>query len=142
MRCAASFRTTNAPSATLPGGSLYAIAGVPLRVFEISVFNTTTTACSLQIVRLTSAGTVGAAITETPFDPERTNQATAFNSHTGAPTLGGVIRSFPIGAAIGAGAVFTFDAEPIRIAAGTANGIGVVAVGTGQILDVNFDWDE
>lgn len=144
MRVAAGFRTTNAPTSTLPAGSLYAIANVPLRVYEISVFNTTVTACSLQIVRLTSAGTPGAGITEAPFDTEYSAfQGTAFNSHTSTPpSLGAVIRAFPIGAAIGAGAIFTFDAEPLRIPPGTANGIGIISVGTGQIVDVNFDWDE
>lgn len=143
MRVAAAFRTTNAPTSTLPGGSLYAIANAPLRVYEIGVFNTTAVACSLQIVRLASAGTQGAAITEAPFDTEHTQLATAFNSHTSTgPTLGAVIRAFPLGAAIGAGAVFTFDAEPIRIPQGTGNGIGIIAVGTGQVVDLYFDWDE
>jgi hypothetical protein len=143
MRHTAAFRTTAAPTATNPGGSLYAIANVPLRVVEIGVFNTTVTACGLQIVRLTTAGTQGAGITEAPFDTDRTPQGTAFNSHTSTgPTLGGVIRAFSIGAAIGAGAIFTFDSEPVRIPQGTGNGIGVISVGTGQILDLYFDWDE
>lgn len=144
MRVAAAFRTTSAPTSTLPGGSLYAIANVPLRVYEIGVFNTTATAASLQIVRLTTAGTQGAAITEGPFDTDYSAfQGTAFNTHTGTPpSLGAVIRAFSVGAAIGAGAIFTFDAEPLRIPPGTANGIGIISVGTGQVLDCYFDWDE
>ena len=144
MRVTAAFRMTSAPTTTLPGGSLYAIANKPLRLYEVGIFNTTTTACSLTLVRLTTAGTPGTGITEGPFDTDLTHSGTAFQAHSSTPpSLGAAIRVFPLGAAIGAGAVFTFDAEPVRIGQGTANGIGLISTtGTAQICDVYFDWDE
>lgn len=143
-RCSVEGRTTNAPTATLPGASLYAIANVPLKVVEVGVFNTTATACMANLYRLGSAGTQGAGLTENAFDSDYTVLGTAFQSHTGSvPTLGtGIVRA-SLGAAVGAGMVWTFDAEPLRIAQGTGNGIGIMCLtGTGQILDFYFIWDE
>ena len=83
-------RTTNAPTATLPGASLYATAAIAPRVREIGVFNTTATACMVNLCYLTTAGTQGAGLTETKWDTDTaTAVATGFQSHTGTPpTLG------------------------------------------------------
>lgn len=138
-------RTTNAPTATLPGASLYAIAGIAPQIVEIGVFNTTATACMVNVCYLTTAGTQGTGLTETKLRADTaTASATAFQSHTGTPpTLGNEIVRASLGAAIGAGMVWTFDAEPITIPAGTANGVGLLCLtGTGQILDAYFVWQE
>lgn len=144
MRCTAAFRMTTAPTTTLPGASLYAIANRPLRLFEIGIFNTTVTACSLTVCRLTTAGTHSTTVTASAFEPGKTVDGVASQAHTSTPpSLGANIRVVPIGAAIGAGAIFTWDAEGIDIDAGTANGIGIISTtGTAQICDVYFDWDE
>lgn len=144
-RYSAGFRTTNAPTATLPGGSIYATAACAPRVREIGVFNTTATACMVNLAYLTSAGTQGANIQETKWDPDTaTAVATVVNSHTSTPpTLGNELLRASLGAAIGAGMVWTFDNEPIRVPVGTANGLGVLCLtGTGQICDVYIVWDE
>jgi len=146
-RFSVSARTTNAPTTTLPGASLYAIANVNLRVKEIGVFNTTATACAISINRLDSAGTQGSGLTEGYIaDPGSgvTIYGTGFQSHTSTPpTLGEELVRVSLGAAVGAGMVWTFDDEPILIPAGTANGIGIMAAtGTGQILDFYIIWEE
>lgn len=140
-----SARTTNAPTTTLPGVSVYATAACAPRIREIGVFNTTTTACAIMVARLTSAGTQGTGITRSKWDADTASAvATAFQSHTSTPpTLSDEIVRASLGAAIGAGMVWTFDADPIRIAAATTNGIGILAAtGTGQICDVYIVWDE
>jgi hypothetical protein len=48
-----------------------------------------------------------------------------------------------LGAAIGAGVIWTFGDQGIRIPTGTANGVGVVVEnGTGQACQVYMVWDE
>src|SRR5262245_38605461 len=144
-RFSASFRTTNAPTSTLPGGSLYAAGTVALNVVEVHIFNSTATACSIGLIRLTSAGTQGSGVTAAKFDSDSTSTGTAKQSHTSTgPTITDEIARADLGAAIGSNMIWTFDAKPIRVAPATSNGIGLIAVAgvTGQILDVVFVWDE
>jgi hypothetical protein len=139
--------TTGAGSTTLPIGSVYAAAGSGFILREVGVFNTTTTAVvlGLKLVRLTSAGTQGAGVTANVFSGySPAAAATAKQTHTGAPTLGADIAQMPAGAAIGAGTILTFYGETsgLVVLAGTANGIGILPLGTGQICTVTFIWDE
>jgi len=143
-RFVVSARSTGAGSATLPAMSLYAAATQGFKLREVAVFNSTATGAAMQLVRLTTTGTVGAALTEGEFD-EAFGPAplcTGVNTHTVGPTLGQVLYTFPVGAAIGAGMILTFYDDPIVCQVGTANGIGVITTGTGQIVDVTFIWDE
>ena len=55
--------TTSAGSTTLPIAALVGGTGAFIRVYEIGVFNTTTTAVGLQMVRLSTAGTPGSSAT-------------------------------------------------------------------------------
>ena len=72
--------------------------------------------------------------------------ATGFAGHTVAATMvsGANIRQAMLGAAVGSGVIWTFGDTGLLIAAGTANGIGVICPSgfTGQIVDYNIDWDE
>lgn len=139
--------TTGAGSTTLPIISLYASAAGRLIVREVGVFNTTTTAVvlGLKLVRLSTTGTQGAAITVNKFN---TDDATATGNprttHTVAPTLAGDIAAMPVGAAIGAGTILTFYGENngIQIASGTGNGVGIIPLGTGQVCTAYMIWDE
>lgn len=143
-RFSASARATGVGSATLPFASLYAIASRRLLLREVHVFNTTTTAVSVVLSRFTTAGTPGAAIPVAQEDNESPAAVgTPFQAHSSTPpTLGGELRRVGIGAAIGAGVMWTFDEAGGRIPPGTANGVGLHVVGTGQICDVVFVWDE
>lgn len=145
-RFGVSDRMTAAPTAVLPGASLYAPAGSGLRVREIGVFNSTATACVVSVRRLSTAATQGAALTEFEYDEGGSPVlGTAFAAHTaGTPTIvAGPVRYGAIGAAIGAGYVWTFGENGLIIPLGTGNGIGFLCpTGTGQILDFYIDWDE
>lgn len=127
--------------------SVYAIAGGGFTLREAGVFNTTTTAARYALVRLTAAGTPGAAITEAKFgtDEQPTPTMTAFLGHTADATLGAFIAVMPLGAAVGAGTILTFYGEGngIQVPAGTGNGIGIILLaGTGQVCDAYMIWDE
>ena len=134
-------------STTLPHGTLYAPAGNGLILREVGIFNTGTTAMRYKLVRLTTAGTVGTALTENKFwadGPVPTG--TAYLNSTGtAPTLGTDIAAMPVGAAAGAGTILTFYGEGngIYIPTGVANGVGLLqVVGAAFSVDFYFIWDE
>lgn len=144
-RYSAGVRTAGAGSTTLPIISLYAGASIAGRIREIGVFNTTTSALALALRRLTTAGTQGTGLTEAPHEPTApAASCSAFDTHTANPTLGDDLGyRASLGAAIGAGVIWTFGDAGLLIPVGTGNGIGViVATGTGQICDAYIVWDE
>lgn len=144
-RFSGGFRTGTAGSTTLPAASLYAVANCRPVVYEIGAFNTTATSCAIAVRRATTAGGTHTAREEIPMDDTtRTALATLFDSDTGTtPTLTtGNIRTASLGAAIGSGVIWTFP-RGIEIPDGTGNGIVIIPLtGTGQILDIYFEWEE
>ncbi len=139
---------TGAGSTTLPIISLYSASGSNRGlVVEIGVFNTTAVAVALKIVRLTNVGTQGAGLTEALYEfGGRAATLTAFTTHSGDPTSGAIDMGYNVvlGAAIGAGVIWTFGDGGIQIPANdSTEGIGViVATGTGQVCDAYIVWDE
>lgn len=135
--------TTGAGSTTLPVISLYGIANVGASIFEIGLTNTTATSVGLKIVRLSTAGTSSAITAFLKFDPNSAaSQATPRGTHSVAPTITESGYFQRLGAAIGAGVIWTFGGSGLTITAGTANGIGVIPTGTGQVLDAYIVWEE
>ena len=136
---------SSAGSTTLPLASLYAAAAVGAKLREIGVFNTTSTALDVKLVRLTTTGTQGSGLTEGKHDPESASAScTAFTTHSGNPTLGDDLGyRASLGAAVGAGVIWTFGDQGLRVPVGTANGIGVIIEnGTGQPCQITLVWDE
>jgi hypothetical protein len=137
---------TTAGSTTLPVISLYGGTTVRPRIREIHLFNTTATAVFLKVVRVSTTGTVGTALTEMSMvseDPAAI--ATAFNTHSVAPTITtGDLWRGSLGAAIGSGVILTFPDPGGLVIPPTANaGIAVVvSTGTGQAVDATIIWDE
>jgi hypothetical protein len=147
MRASAVAAGAIAGTVLRPSMSVYAVAGRGFVLREAGIFNTTTTAARYALVRLTAAGTPGAAITEAKFgtDEQEAPVMTAFLGHTADATLGAFIAAMPIGAAIGAGTILTFYGEGngIQVPAGTGNGVGIILLaGTGQVSDLYMIWDE
>ena len=139
---------TGAGSTILPMMTLWSSVNAQPNIREIGLFNTTTTAVDVKLSRLSSGpGTVGAGLSETPIDnPLAVAGSMAFTTHT-AGTITQVDAGYraSIGAAVGAGIIWTFGAEGFEIipAAGTVNGIGIVVEnGTGQALQAYIVWDE
>lgn len=142
-RCSVGGRTSAVPTAAR-GPSLYATASSgSLYVVEIQAFNTTSTACALSIGIATSTGTQGAGLTEVnESDQTHAILGTGFNTHTADATLVNT-RYSSLGAAIGAGVIWTFAAPGLHIPEGAANGVVITChTGTGQHLDFSFLWDE
>jgi hypothetical protein len=124
--------------------SVFAIASRTMKLREVGVFNTTATAVAVSLVRFTNATGVGAGLTEVQWDEAGpATNGTGFAGHTADGAVGSAIRQASLPAAIGGGVIWTFGDTGILVAAGTANGIGIICpTGTGQILDYYFDWDE
>ncbi len=136
---------TSAGSTTLPIISLYSAAAVAPKVREIGVFNTTSTAVDVKLTTMTTQGTPGTGLTESKYDQDSAAAScTAFTTHSVAPTLGSDLGyRASLGAAVGAGVIWTFGDSGIRIAVGTANGVGVIVEnGTGQACQAYIVWDE
>lgn len=136
---------TTAGSATLPIISLYASASAGGALREVGLTNTTATEVSLKLTRLSTAGTPGAALQQSAHDCDRRDAACrAFNTHSGGPTLlYDLGYRAMLGAAKGAGVIWTFGDTGIRIPVGTANGVGVIVEnGTGQACQAYLCWDE
>jgi hypothetical protein len=127
-----------------PAISLYNIASRQFKLRELGAFNTTNTACDVLLTRATSAGTQGTALTEAKYDSESADPfSTGFNGHTADAALVDHGYRASLGAAIGAGVIWTFGDTGLKVAAGTANGVGVNPEnGTGQILQAYLVWDE
>ena len=145
-RYSAAGRSTGAGSTLLP---LFAVAGASspdrgCRVREIGIFNTTTTAAAFMVVRLTTAGTPGTALTEIAHSSDApTSSCQVANTYGAGPTLSTALYQATLGAAAGAGVIWTFGDTGIEVPGGTANGLGVaVATGTGQVIDFYIVWDE
>lgn len=137
---------TGAGSTTLPIISLYAAAAVGGKIREIGVFNTTSTAVALSLIRLAATGTQGSGLAEAKHDPASAAAGcTAFTTHSVDPTSGAVDLGYrtSLGVAVGSGIIWTFGDTGLVIPVGTSNGIGViVATGTGQVCDAYIVWDE
>lgn len=142
-RCSVGGRTNAIPT-TLRGPSLYATAASgQLCVREVGVTNTTAVAVAVALGICTAAGTQGSGLTEVnESDPTHTILGTGFQTHTADATLTAT-RHMSLGAAIGAGLIWTFGDNGLIIPEGTANGVCITCpVGTAQHLDFYFCWDE
>jgi len=123
--------------------SVFAIAATGCKIREVGVFNTTTTALAVSLVRFTNATGVGAGLTEVDYDAANVAQCTGFAGHTADGAVGSPFRQASLGAAIGSGVIWTFGDSGLLIPVGTANGFGIITpTGTGQICDYYIDWDE
>ena len=136
---------TTTGSTALPLISLYSGASVAPVIREISVSNTTSTQVQLKLVRLTSQGTPGSGLTEAPHDPNSAaSSCFAFGTHSANPSLGNDLGyRAQLGAAVGAGWVWVFGGDGLRLPTGTANGVGVIVeTGNGQPVQATIVWDE
>lgn len=136
---------TTAGSTTLPVAALVGSASVLARIREIGVFNTTATAVSLKLCRLSTAGTPGATLTAAAMNMDpATAVATLKNTYSStAPTTTDLGFRCVLGAAIGSGFVWTFEDFDLTTLIAANAGVGIlVENGTGQALQVYFKWFE
>jgi hypothetical protein len=143
MRAHAGARTANLITAAR-GPKIAAVANRPFWLVEVGIYNTTDTefACTLQ--RCSAVGTGGTALTEVGADHDTaTVDATAINTPTADDTVtAGEFARATIGAAKGAGTVWTFGKNGLFVPPGATNGIGIyLPSGAAQHFDFYFIWD-
>jgi hypothetical protein len=130
-----------------PCASLMGAAAGGGRVVQISLWNPTTTACQYRICRITTAGTQGADMVENVYSVDSpAASCTPRDSHTATDctVTANAFDVVGLGAAVGSGAILTFGGltNGLVIDKATSSGIGIVPVGTGQLILVGFIWDE
>jgi hypothetical protein len=120
-----------------------ATTAVAPKLREIGLFNTTTTSCVYELVSI-SGGTPGATVTAYAQDlgAAATPIALAKQLWTADGTATKTGYRIVCGAAIGSGAILSFGDNGVRPALSATIGLGLVPVGTGQICEVYFVWDE
>lgn len=110
---------------------------------EVAMFNTTAVACTYRLVNFTG-GTAGAGQVERRHRrnaPAATS--TVFGLWTADATIGeDTGYRMVLGAAVGSGAILTFGDTGLEAELGATSGLGLVPVGTGQICECYFTWDE
>jgi hypothetical protein len=143
-RHSAGATASGAGTSAQPIGSIFSAAGSSFVLREFGIFNTTDTTLAVRLVRLTAQGTPGTGLTEAEHDPNLSPPlCTAFNTHSANATVGDDLGyRAQLGAAKGSGIVWTFGADGIRGVTGTANGVGIVPIGTGQVCEFYLVWDE
>jgi len=110
---------------------------------EIGIFNTTATACTYRLVNFT-AGTAGTGQTERKHRRNApTAVATTFGLWTADATIGeDTGYRIIVGAGAGNGAILTMGDTGLETELGATSGLGLVPIGTGQVCEVYFVWDE
>jgi hypothetical protein len=138
--------TTSAGSTTLPLCALVGGTGSFIRIRTIAVYNTTATACTLVLARLSTAGTPGASATSRLLNSADTTTAVGVlkNTYTStAPTTQELGIRFPLPAAVGGGIIRPFEDFELTIPATANAGIGLLVLsGTGQACEVDITWME
>lgn len=138
--------TAGAGTTTLPSCALIGATTSMIRIRTIAIYNTTATACTFVLARLSTAGTPGASATSRLLNSSDTTTAAGVfkNTYTGtAPTTQELGIRFPLPAAVGGGIIRPFEDFELTIAATAAAGIGfLVLSGTGQACEVDITWQE
>ena len=142
-KCGAAGRGVTNAATTVRGPSLYCSADGGLRLLEVGVFNTTTTGFAVGLGIATALGTVAGALTEyCEDDPGHTVLGIANTSHSADATIAATVRQASIGAAIGAGVIWTFP-DGLYRPEGVGNGVVLTCpTGTAQYFDFYFVWTE
>jgi len=136
---------SGAGTTVFPSGSLYAATGSSFKMRECGISNTTATAAAFCLKTLSTRGTFGAGPTAFAQDDNAPATActTADTHSAGTPISADAGYRAQLGAAVGSAFVWTFGDVGLRVAKGSANGIGIACEnGTSQVIQWYFVWDE
>ncbi|MCA1670404.1 MAG: hypothetical protein LC793_24095 [Thermomicrobia bacterium] len=112
---------------------------------EIGIFNTTATAIPIALIRATGMGvatTSNLGQAEDPAAPASTaNLDSAWSTNITAGAAVTILRRAMIGAGIGNGVIWMWG--PNECVLTNLNSLALInPIGTGQVLDVYFRWDD
>lgn len=142
-RYSSGMTAAGAGTSVRPTLGILATAAMTPILREIMFTNTTATACVYRLVAFTG-GTAGAAQVERRH---RRNAPPALATVFGLWTADATIVEDTgyravIGAGAGNGANITFGDTGLEPDLGSTSGLGLVPIGTGQICEIYYVWDE
>jgi hypothetical protein len=134
--------TTIAGSSVLPVFAILSTATVAPTLREVAVYNTTSTACTYRLVTFTggTAGSTNATRAAAGVPPALCLAKAGWTAS--ATIVADVGPRLRIGAADASAVILGFGGDGIWGDTGATAGIGLIPVGTGQIIEVYFGWDE
>ena len=133
---------TSAAAATNAYADLRTGASNQVRLLEVGVANTTSTACDASLARHTTLGTATSPVSgEKQEGTDVTSTAQVGTAWSVQPLATNYLRRGKLGGAIGSGFIWSWAFPGLLIP--VSAGIGVYnQVGTGQILAIYWVWDE
>lgn len=142
-RHSAGMTAAGAGTTVRPIFGILSTATITPQIREIALWNTTAVACTYRLVQVTG-GTPGATVTARPH---RTDGAPALCLAKQLWTADATVNAdtgyrFVLGAAIGSAAILSFGEGGLEGTIGATVALGLVPVGTGQVCEVMFAWDE
>jgi hypothetical protein len=143
-RYSAGMTAAGAGTTVRPIFGILSTAAVTPQLREVGLFNTTVTACTYRLVYVTG-GTPGATVTA--YSHRATSLATPTVLAKQLWTADATVTAdtgyrMVLGAAIGSGAILTFGDDGLSNPLGATIALGLIPVGTGQVCEVYFVWDE
>lgn len=137
--------TAAAITSTRPAIGLYNTAAGTGAMRECGVSNTAAAQVAVHMALVTATGTQVATPPETKHRDQSFPAICTAVTWSADPTVGATcgFRQM-LGAAIGAGVIWTFGGDGLQAPIGTANGVagGALESGTGQIVECYIVWDE
>jgi hypothetical protein len=135
-------RTAAAAAAGAYAAFRQLVANPRAKLVEVHIVNTGAAACAVATAAGTSS-TTAAGLPEDPADVSPSTVVTIDTAWTAAPTLPtGYLRRSTL-AANGGGIIWVWPEDNGAMDGGTATPLVITnPVGTGQILDITFVWDE
>lgn len=143
-RYSAGMVAAGAGTTVRPPLAILATAAVRPKLREVGIANTTAVACQYEIVQFTG-GTAGATVTAFDHDLGVLATPTCLAKQLWTADMGTVVKTgyiAQLGGAIGSAWVWTFGDNGLSPALGATIGIGIVPIGTGQVLTAYIVWDE
>lgn len=142
-RYSAGMTAAGAGSSVRPIFGVLSTASVAPHLREIGITNTTAVACAYRLVYVTG-GTPGATVTAYDHDGyNRTPTCLAKQLWTADATVTADTGYHgQLGAAVGSGLIWTFGSQGLGNPLGSTIALGLVPIGTGQVCEVYFVWDE
>ena len=136
--------TTTAANITLPAMGLYNSASVVAALREVGISNTSSTACAFMISLVTTVGTKVSTPTEVKHRDNGPLSEVDAVTWSAGPTIGATLGyRQQLGAAVGAGVIWTFGGDGLQCAVGTANALAIATSDTtAQNVHAYMVWDE
>ena len=143
-RFSAGMTAAGAGTTVRPIFGVLCTAAVTPQLREVALFNTTAVACTYRLVVVTG-GTPGATVTAFAHRNDSLVTPTCLAKQlwtADASITSDTGYRFVLGAAVGSGVIHAFGDDGLSSILGATVALALVPIGTGQVTEVSFVWDE